>query len=142
MIYYETQLKARSYECDLYGHINNAVYLNYLEAARVEFLSEMGLTLQALKEAGFLLPIIKIEIEYKRPLYAEDEIIVTVNWLQRGKSSSLFEQRIIHRQSGQVAAKAKITWATINLQGKPIPLPDDLLQRVQDKFRELPPLKD
>ncbi len=142
MIYYETQLKARSYECDLYGHVNNAVYLHYLEAARVEFLSKMGLTLEALKEAGFLLPIIKIEIEYKRPLYAEDEITVTVKWLLRGKSSSVFEQQIVHRSSGELAAKARITWATINLSGKPIPIPDELLQRVQNKFNELPPLKE
>jgi len=142
MIYYETLLKVRSYECDLYGHVNNAVYLNYLEAARVEFLSTMGLTLQALKESGFLLPIIKIEIEYKKPLFAEDEIKVTVQWLLRGKSSSVFEQKIIHTQSGEVAAKAKITWATINLKGKPIPIPETLLQRVQNTFNELPPLKD
>lgn len=141
MIFYETQLKARSYECDLYGHVNNSVYLNYMEAARVEFLSKMGLTLEALKEAGFLLPIIKIEIEYKKPLYAEDEISVTVNWLLRGKSSSVFEQQVIHRKSGQLAAKARITWATINLQGKPIPIPDEMLQRVQDIFHELPPVK-
>ena len=142
MIYSETNLKERSYECDLYGHVNNAVYLNYLEAARVEFLSKLGFTLQALKEAGFLLPIIKIEIEYKKPLYAEDEIRVSVQWQLRGKSSSVFEQKILNSSSGEVAAKAKITWATINLQGKPIPIPDELLRRVQDTFHELPPVKE
>ena len=33
-----TEITVRSYECDSYNHVNNAVYLNYLEHARMDFL--------------------------------------------------------------------------------------------------------
>ena len=36
---HESTLTTRSYECDSYGHVNNAVYLNYLEFARIRFLN-------------------------------------------------------------------------------------------------------
>ena len=39
------KFKVRSYECDSYGHVNNAVYLNYLEFARMSALEENGFTL-------------------------------------------------------------------------------------------------
>ena len=71
MIHFETDIKARTYECDLYGHVNNATFLNYCELARVEFLEHLGFTLQTLKESGFILPIVKIEIEGKELLSAK-----------------------------------------------------------------------
>ena len=49
-----TTFKVRSYECDSYGHVNNAVYLNYLEFARMSALFEKGFTLEKMKEKGYL----------------------------------------------------------------------------------------
>ena len=43
-IIFETDIKVRSYELDSFGHVNNANFLNYLEAARGNFLEEYGLS--------------------------------------------------------------------------------------------------
>jgi len=40
---FETRMRVRDYECDLQGIVNNAVYQNYLEHARHEFLHEVGI---------------------------------------------------------------------------------------------------
>ena len=34
-----SDLIVRTYECDSYGHVNNAVYVNYLEYGRMQFLN-------------------------------------------------------------------------------------------------------
>jgi len=141
MILFETSLKVRSYECDMYGHVNNATFLNYCEFSRVEFLEKIGYTLTSLKRAGFLLPIVKIEIEYKKPVYAGDVLNLTVKWLRRGRSSSTFEQEIYNQKTGELAAIAWVTWVVTDLKGKPISIPQELLDSVNDTFHELPPKK-
>ena len=141
MIYYETKIKARTYECDMYGHVNNAAFLNYCEFARVEFLETMGYSLQGLQKAGFVLPIVKIEIDYKAPVFAGDSLIISAEWVQRGKSSATFEQKVIKTKTDKLAAHVTITWVVTDLAGKPIPMPEELLARTQERFGELPPKK-
>ena len=75
---YTCNIKVRTYECDLYGHVNNATYLNYLEYARMEFLHEKGLTLQALKNDGTMLVIARIDCHYKYPAFPDDNLKIDV----------------------------------------------------------------
>ena len=41
------ELKVRSYECDSYNHVNNSVYLNYLEYGRMEYLHSINFSFKA-----------------------------------------------------------------------------------------------
>ena len=138
MICFETEIKVRTYECDLYGHVNNAAFLNYCEFARVEFLNELGFTLESLKEKGFLLPVVKIEIEYKRPAFPGDQLLLTLEWLKKGRSSSQFRQEIFNKITGELITQILVTWVVTNLKGTPISIPDELSQRYQQKYGRLP----
>jgi len=57
--------------------MNNAVYLNYLEAVRWAFLKRSGILRMSVKE-GWMLPISKIEIQYLRQLKLWQKFTVTV----------------------------------------------------------------
>lgn len=139
MYHHETSLTVRTYECDLYGHVNNAVFLNYCETARVEFLYALRFTLHSLKEKGFILPIVKIEIEYKKPVFPGEELKITVEWIKKGKSSSVFCQDIIRKKDDKMIARALVTWVVTDLRGKPIPMPEELLETFNQKFGLYPP---
>ncbi len=138
---FKTELKVRSYECDMYGHVNNAVYLQYCEYARVEFLEQLGFTLVKLKQSGILLPIVRIEIDYRKPLYSNEIIEVTVKWVKRGRSSAVFEQKIIKKATRQVAARAMVTWVSTDLKGKTKAVPSLLIESVQDQFGGVPEIE-
>lgn len=138
---FKTRLRVRTYECDTYGHVNNATFLNYCEVARVDLLEKMGYDLASLKKAGFLLVIVKIEIEYIKSAYANDELEVTVNWIERGKTSATFGQEIYNLRKHELLAKAKIIWVATDLTGKPIAIPDLLLDSYQKEFGGLPSIK-
>jgi thioesterase-3 len=71
---FSTKHKVRSYECDSYGHVNNAVYLNYLEFGRMEALWQLGFTLDSMKKYGYLVVVRRIEVDYLNPLFIGDEI--------------------------------------------------------------------
>lgn len=141
MYLFKSELKVRSYECDIYGHVNNSVYLQYFETARVDFLDEIDLNLAKLKTLGFLLPIVRIEVDYFKPLYPGEIIEVTVNWLHRGRSSAVFEQEVIIKETGKVAAKGLVTWVSTDLKGHPIPIPEIILESAKRYFGELPPIE-
>jgi acyl-CoA thioester hydrolase len=121
-----TTFQVRSYECDSYGHVNNAVYLNYLEYARMSALFEKGFTLDKMKEKGYLVFIKKIEIEYRFPLYQDDEITVKTFTSESRNTSGTFTQQIFQNENDLLAAEAKVTWVFINLRGKPIPIPSEI----------------
>ena len=61
----ECTLTVRTYECDAYGHVNNAVYLNYLELGRHSFLKEAGFDYAAIVAAGYGLYVVRVEIDSK-----------------------------------------------------------------------------
>jgi len=140
MIKFETNLKVRTYECDIYGHANNATFLNYCEAARIEFLNYLGYSLDELRKKGWLLPIVKIVVEYKRPVFAEEQIKVTVIWKSRSRRSAVFEQEIF-KESGELAAKVEVTWVATDLKSRPVPIPQEMLDRIYIEYSKLPELK-
>jgi len=121
-----TTFKVRSYECDSYGHVNNAVYLNYLEFARMSALFEKGFTLDQMKDKGYLVFVKKIEIEYRNPLYQDDEISVKTFTSESRNTSGTFTQQIFRKDKDQPAAEAKVTWVFTNLKGNPIPIPAEI----------------
>lgn len=120
---FEAYLKVRTYECDSYGHVNNAVYLNYLEYGRVELLGKRGLSLEKLKQMGVLIVVRRIEIDYKVPAREGDELAVCTYLKDHTKMKGTFRQEILKRSDHTVVAKADVTWAFTNLNGKLVPIP-------------------
>ena len=52
---YTAPLVVRTYECDAYGHVNNAVYLNFLEYGRMEYLHQIDFDYKNLVADGYYL---------------------------------------------------------------------------------------
>ncbi len=123
---HETLIKVRTYECDEYAHVNNAVYLNYLEHARVEFLDHVGFPYRELRQKGYGVVVTNISIDYHRELLAGDEITIATTPLEVGRVSGVFEQRILRQ--GVLIARATVRWAFLNQDGRPQRLGDELVR--------------
>lgn len=75
-----THFRVMPFDLDLYGHMNNAKYLNYLEAARWELQIRSGFLRLALKR-GWIGPLAALEIEYYRPLKFFQKFRVTTQFV-------------------------------------------------------------
>ena len=91
-------------DMDAYGHVNNVVYLTYLEEARVDMLFALGADhgVKALSE-GVL--VAHHEIDYKRPLVYHPRGVDIEMWVGAIKGAS-FEIRYEVRDESTVFATA------------------------------------
>ncbi|MCL2441417.1 MAG: acyl-CoA thioesterase [Treponema sp.] len=119
----ETQctLRVRTYECDSYNHVNNANYLNYLEYARYEFLKEIGFDYERAVKAGYGTYISKIEIEYKRPAFTDDTLVIKSKPVKMGAVSGTISQEIW--RGDDLIINARVTWAFVDSKGMPTKIP-------------------
>jgi acyl-CoA thioester hydrolase len=119
----ECSLIVRTYECDSYGHVNNANYLNYLEYARYEFLRGIGFDYPALIRAGYGIYVARVEIDYKKPAVTDDLLVIRSRSVKKGAVSGIIAQKI--RRGEDIIVEAKVTWASVDFRGMPVKLPKE-----------------
>lgn len=123
---FELELSVRDYELDLQGVVNNAVYQNYLEHARHEFLHHIGLDFGELHDQGTDAVVHKIEMEFKRPLVANNRFVVRLRAEQQGHVRYIFHQDIYRLPDDELVLKGKVT-AVFMSNGRPIRPPDNVV---------------
>jgi YbgC/YbaW family acyl-CoA thioester hydrolase len=101
------ELKVRSYELDGFGHVNHAVFLNYYEYARVEYLEQHGLSFASLWDEGYLFVIAKAEVEFLKPLTTLDRIEITGVIDEFGSSSVRLRQEMHKLPGGELVSRGK-----------------------------------
>lgn len=128
---FSLEMAVRDYECDLQGVVNNAVYQNYLEHARHEYLKSIGIDFAALAAQGINLVVTRVEIDYKASLTSGDTFVVEVRPERLSPVRIGFRQDIYRLPDRKVAIKALVTGTALNAKGRP-QLPEalkDLLDR-------------
>ena len=113
--------RVRSYELDGNNHVNNAVYLNYFEYARMEFLKDIGFDYRKFRELGYSLFVAEIRVKYKEAARVLDDITITTEPEKKRKASGVFRQRVFRGK--EELCSALVTWACINADGRPEALP-------------------
>lgn len=128
---FELEMKVRDYECDIQGVVNNAVYHNYLEHTRHEFIKEAGLDFTKLHEEGIDPVVYRIEIDYKQSLKSGDEFICKLNFEKEGNLKMIFFQDIYRKTDQKLMIKAKVVAAVLK-NGRPV-APDLFVKAIQKK---------
>ena len=119
------------------GHVNNAVYLTYLEQARFSHWRALGIA----RGSGHIdstiadgsapadvpgVIIARAEIDYKRPAKYGDQLEVRVGYGAIGRTSFTYEYEIVDT-AGPTVALAKTVIVRFDYAiGRPVPLTDDL----------------
>ena len=91
---HKSKLFVLSYECDSYGHVNNAVYLNYLEYGRMEYLHAINFDYKGIIAAGYYLYVTHVDIYYKASAFLDDELFIEVYPTKMKAVSGTFHQGI------------------------------------------------
>ena len=112
--------EVRDYECDLQGIVNNAVYQNYLEHARHQFLKMRGIDFAKLAKAGVHLVVVRAELEYKSPLRSGDVFVIESRLSRMSSVRFAFLQEIYRIPAHKLVLKSQFDCAAMNDFGKPV----------------------
>lgn len=121
---FSLEMAVRDYECDLQGVVNNAVYQNYLEHARHEYLKSIGIDFAALAAQKINLVVVRVEIDYKTSLTSGDRFVVEVRPEQLSPLRIGFRQTIYHLPERKLAIQALVVGTALNGRGRPQKLPE------------------
>jgi thioesterase-3 len=126
-------ITVRGYHLDLYGHVNNARYLEFLEEARwAKFDQAMNPMDWVEKGLGFV--IVNLNINYRQGSTLGDVLRIETNLREIGKRSVGINQDI-YRQDNTLVADAKLTFVVLDLHTqKACPLEGELLQAIETIF--------
>ena len=91
---YKLTFEVRDNELDAQGVVNNSNYMNYFAHTRHKYLDSIGVNFYEMATQNQMLYLIKSEIEYKKPLLANQIFDVTCKMYQDG-IKLVFEQNIV-----------------------------------------------
>ena len=123
-----TTIKVRGYHLDLYGHVNNARYLEFLEEARWRMI-EGFTSLQDWKEKGLAWVVVKITINYRRGAVLDDVLDIVSEMKHVGGRSAVIRQEV-RRGAGdaeECVADAEVTFVVVDMaSGKAVALEGEI----------------
>lgn len=122
---YKLDLKVRDYECDMQGIVNNAVYQNYLEHCRHEFLLSVGIDFSRLTKEKVYLLVVRAELDYKTPLRGGDAFWIGLNLERVSPVRFAFLQDMYRSSDQRLALSARTIGTAVNERGRPF-LPPEL----------------
>ena len=96
------RVHVRSYELDSFGHVNNAVYLTYLEQSRFAYLEHLELVRE---QADMAMILARVEIDFRSPLGAGERFGIGVRPTRVGRKSFELEHEL--RSGERLVATAR-----------------------------------
>ena len=132
----QTQIKVRGYHLDVYQHVNNARYLEFLEEARWDGLeNNENFKWMTMNNIAFV--VVNININYRRPAVLGDRLTVTSHVKQINGRSGVLSQIVTLEPGGEVVADALVTFVCIDLKTqKALALEGELRERLEEMIRE------
>ena len=128
------ELVVHGFHCDLYGHVNNARYLEFLEAARWEALRGV-IDVDAWHARGWLFVIARIDIAYRAPATLGDRLAVSTWKGDFGRRSARVLQRVTN-DDGRVVVDATITYVILDRESqRPLPMDGE----IRAALEQMPP---
>lgn len=118
--------RVRTYECDALGHVNNAVYQQYLQEAAIDAATAAGYPPEWFRERGLAWVVRQMSLEYLRPAVAGDELNV-LTWLSSSSKVRARREYEIRRASDDaLIARASASWVYFDLaNGRPRAIPPE-----------------
>ncbi len=110
-------LEVYTYQIDIVHHLNNTVYIEWMEIGRMKLLEAMGLPVEEIEKSGILPVLTETHIRYRKPIYFGDKVYAEI-WVSKlGAASAIMSFRF-YKNDGILAAEGWQKGLFINTETK------------------------
>lgn len=134
MLTSESKIRVRYGETDKMGYCYYGNYPLYYESARSDMFRECGCSYRQLEERGYMMPVVSLKIDYKKPAFYDDllTVKVTIPEMPGVKMRFVYET---FNEAGELLNKGETVLCFVNTATqRPCMLPDFLKEILQKKF--------
>ena len=130
-------LQVRFRDTDAMGHVNNAVYLSYLELARMEYWSRV-MGSRDYHNVDFIL--VHASIDYRSPALVHEALEIAVRVSEMRRSSFTMDYRIVEVPSGRLIVEARTVLACYDYKKGKVKRLEEETRRAMAEFENNPEL--
>ncbi|NRA33695.1 MAG: acyl-CoA thioesterase [Polyangiaceae bacterium] len=126
------RLRVRFCETDAMGIVHHSRYLQYVEAARIEYLMRRGLNYRELNAKGFHMPVIEATSRFKKPARFNDDLNITVRIAKLTRVTTRFDYEVCRADVEGITTlvEGHTLLACVNAEHRPCRIPDELLEHM------------
>jgi len=120
------EIKVRGFHIDVFSHVNNARYLEFMEEARWVVLEEY-IGFKRMKTLGIIFVVVNININYRKAVSMGDRLELYLGLHKIGSKSAVFHQEIRLKGEDTVVADAQVTFVFADANsGKAVRIDDEI----------------
>jgi len=124
---HQTKITVRGYHVDMYQHVNNARYLEFLEEARWQYV-ESALDLSEFMRKGMGFVVVNININYRIPATIGQVLEINSQMAAIKRRSATIHQEIFLANTEAKVADADVTFVIVDIKtGKSVPMSGEIL---------------
>lgn len=118
-------------ETDQMGIVHHSNYLRYYETARWSLFAEAGLRYKSLEEAGYILPVVDVNIKYVRPAHYDETLLIETTIDKLAGPKICFGNKM-YNADGDLVNTAEVTIAFVdNASRKPCRPPAAIAEKLR-----------
>ncbi|WP_051203725.1 acyl-CoA thioesterase [Hugenholtzia roseola] len=125
----------RGYHLDVYQHVNNARYLEFMEEARWAYFDGNQAVQKLHVSKGLAFVIVNINISYRYPAQLGDVLEVQTFLKEIGTKSCTFTQKIVLKGTEKVATEAEVTFVFVDLKTQRAVAIDDSIRSILETMQ-------
>ena len=127
---YEFNVRVRYAETDQMGVVYHGNYAQYFEMGRVEWLRNIGISYKWMEENGIMLPVVSLNINYKKPARYDDLLTVKTIFKSQSTVKIEFDYKIYNEQRELLTIASSILVFVNMKTGRPTVPPDYVSEKI------------
>jgi acyl-CoA thioester hydrolase len=99
--------QVHTFQIDINGHVNNAVYVEWLEVGRTRILEAVGRPVESMHERGYLPVLVETRIQYREPVFFPDTVRIEIWASELTHVTVWLEFKFFSEKTGRLVAQAR-----------------------------------